>query len=158
MKREIMIMNNQLEISNIAAETMQVLRYFDRNFRSKISSDFLKLLEELSEGSNIVVKIDKNKELKDQNISEGCKDLIAIIYYRFIATEDEKREIIKAWNNNEMSYQNMLREKYNVDNIFKDKTDKNTDKQKIENSLVEIKKDSLIEKIKRFLNKIFRSK
>ena len=127
-------------------------------FRSKISSDFLKLLEELSEGSNIVVKIDKNKELKDQNISEGCKDLIAIIYYRFIATEDEKREIIKAWNNNEMSYQNMLREKYNVDNIFKDKTDKNTDKQKIENSLVEIKKDSLIEKIKRFLNKIFRSK
>mgnify|MGYP005774619743 CR=1 FL=1 len=151
-------MNNQLEISNIAAETMQVLRYFDRNFRSKISSDFLKLLEELSEGSNIVVKIDKNKELKDQNISEGCKDLIAIIYYRFIATEDEKREIIKAWNNNEMSYQNMLREKYNVDNIFKDKTDKNTDKQKIENSLVEIKKDSLIEKIKRFLNKIFRSK
>ena len=158
MKREIMIMNNQLEISNIAAETMQVLRYFDRNFRSKISSDFLKLLEELSEGSNIVVKTDKNKELKDQNISEGCKDLIAIIYYRFIATEDEKREIIKAWNNNEMSYQNMLREKYNVDNIFKDKTDKNTDKQKIENSLVEIKKDSLIEKIKRFLNKIFRSK
>lgn len=151
-------MNNQLEISNIAAETMQVLRYFGRNFRSKISSDFLKLLEELSEGSNIVVKIDKNKELKDQNISEGCKDLIAIIYYRFIATEDEKREIIKAWNNNEMSYQNMLREKYNVDNIFKDKTDKNTDKQKIENSLVEIKKDSLIEKIKRFLNKIFRSK
>lgn len=151
-------MNNQLEISNIAAETMQVLRYFDRNFRSKISSDFLKLLEELSEGSNIVVKIDENKELKDQNISEGCKDLIAIIYYRFIATEDEKREIIKAWNNNEMSYQNMLREKYNVDNIFKDKTDKNTDKQKIENSLVEIKKDSLIEKIKRFLNKIFRSK
>lgn len=151
-------MNNQLEISNIAAETMQVLRYFDRNFRSKISSDFLKLLEELSEGSNIVVKIDKNKELKDQNISEGCKDLIAIIYYRFIATEDEKREIIKAWNNNEMTYQNMLREKYNVDNIFKDKTDKNTDKQKIENSLVEIKKDSLIEKIKRFLNKIFRSK
>ena len=151
-------MNNQLEISNIAAETMQVLRYFDRNFRSKISSDFLKLLEELSEGCNIVVKIDKNKELKDQNISEGCKDLIAIIYYRFIATEDEKREIIKAWNNNEMSYQNMLREKYNVDNIFKDKTDKNTDKQKIENSLVEIKKDSLIEKIKRFLNKIFRSK
>ena len=116
------------------------------------------MLEELSEGSNIVVKIDKNKELKDQNISEGCKDLIAIIYYRFIATEDEKREIIKAWNNNEMSYQNMLREKYNVDNIFKDKTDKNTDKQKIENSLVEIKKDSLIEKIKRFLNKIFRSK
>lgn len=151
-------MNNQLEISNIAAETMQVLRYFDRNFRAKISSDFLELLGKLSEGSNIVVKIDKNKELKDQNISEGCKDLIAIIYYRFIATEDEKKEIIRAWNNNEMSYQSMLREKYNVDNIFKDKTNKNTDKQKIENSLVEIRKDSLIEKIKRFLNKIFRSK
>ena len=74
------------------------------------------------------------------------------MYYRFIATEEEKREIIKAWNNNEIQYQNMLKEKYNVDDIFKNKTKKDI----VENSLVEIKKDSFIEKIKKFIRKILK--
>lgn len=151
-----MMMNNQLEISNVAAETIQLLGYFDKEFVSKISTDFLKFLKKIAEGSNINVKINENKKLKDQDISDECKDLIAIIYYRFIATEEEKKEIITAWNNNEILYQNMLREKYNVDNIFNDRMINHINEQKSENSLVEVKKDSLIEKIKRIINKIFR--
>lgn len=149
-------MTSQLEINNIAAETIQILNYFDKSFVDKISNDFLEVLKELAEKSNVIVKIDKEKALKDQNISEGCKDLIAIMYYRFIATEEEKREIIKAWNNNEIQYQNMLKEKYNVDDIFKNKTKKDIAEQNTENSLVEIKKDSFIEKIKKFIRKILK--
>ena len=39
--------------------------------------------------------LDSNKKLRDQNISEECKDLISLIYYNYIADENEKKEILK---------------------------------------------------------------
>ena len=112
-------MNNQLEINDVAKETLEVLKYFDLDFIAKISGKFLMNLKKLSEKSNIIVTIDQNLKLKDQKISNECKDLISIIYYKYIATEEEKRTIIDIWNNNEALYQEKNREKYNPDNIFK---------------------------------------
>ncbi len=99
-------MKNQIEISNIAKETIEVLNHFDEEFTSKISKTFLNNLYELSKNSNIKVIIDENKELKDQNISEECKDLLSILYYKYIATEEEKTDIIEIWKNNDILYKN----------------------------------------------------
>ena len=59
-----------IEICDIAKETIQVLTYFDFEFTSKISKDFLDFLKETAEKSDIIVNIDFNKKLKEQNISE----------------------------------------------------------------------------------------
>ncbi len=99
-------MKNKIDVSNIAKETIEVLNYFDEEFISKISKNFLNNLYELSKNSNISVTIDENKNLKDQNISEECKDLLSVLYYRYIATETEKMDIIEIWKSNDILYKN----------------------------------------------------
>ena len=105
-------MTNQLMINNIAKETIIVLNYFDESFISKISNSFLLKLKELAKDSNLVVKIDKYKSLKEQNISNECKDLISIIYYKYVASKDEQKELWNLWNNNEILYQKIIKDKY----------------------------------------------
>ena len=65
-----------METKDIAKETIEVFKYLDASLIENISKSFLDFLEELSQESNIIVNIDSNKKLRDQNISEECKDLI----------------------------------------------------------------------------------
>ena len=149
-------MEDNQEMSNLAKETLEVLKYFDLDFVSKISDNFLKQLEELAKNSKLVVNVDKNKELKDQNISDECKDLISIMYYRYVASEEEKREITNIWKNNEIKYQEKLKQKYNPNEIFKNneiQKEKNVEEQKLPTV---IEKENIIEKIRTFFKNLFR--
>lgn len=97
-------MTNYQEMSNVAKETIELLKYFDKSFVSKISPDFLKQLEELSKDSNITVTIDKNLDLKSQKVSSETKDLICILYYQYVAKDKEKRAIVNLWEDNDILY------------------------------------------------------
>ena len=152
-------MTGQMEISDVAKETVEILKYFDSNFISKISTNFLNFLKYLASKSNINVTIDKNKKLKEQDVSEECKSLIALIYHDYIADEEEKKKIEKIWNENELIYQQRLKEKYNPDDIFKKKYQDNEEVSKRENvQLVEYEQESfwskLFKKIKSFFKKV----
>ena len=71
----------ELEMSDVARETIDVINYFNPNFIAKISSTFLNGLKEIAKSSTKITQIDKTKKLKEQNISEESKDLISLIYY-----------------------------------------------------------------------------
>ena len=59
--------------------------------------------------------------------------------------------ILKKLSMNEQQYQEILHEKYNPDNIFKNKQ-KNTENNQMQTTaIVEYKNDSLFKKIKKFL-------
>ena len=132
-------MTNQVEISNVAKETLYILEYFNPEFVAKIPLNFKNNLKEIAKNSNIIVKIDRNRKLKEQPILEETKELIASIYYSYVATEEQKKELIEIWSENERVFQEELRKKYNPDNIFK----KNTQLQeKEELGLLEIKKEN----------------
>lgn len=139
------------EISNVAKETICVLNYFDNSFISKIPINFLNEMKNLAKESNLIVKIDKNKKLEEQDLLEETKDMLSLIYYSYIATKEEKDEIKSIWNNNELLYQEELKEKYNVDNMFKE----NGKEQ--ENKLIIIEdKKGILQDIKNFFKSIFR--
>ena len=146
-------MIGQIEISDVARETLVVLKYLDVNFVSKIPDDFINELKKLAKKSTLTVKIDKDKKLKEQDISEETKDLISLIYYTYIATNEEKEEIEKIWNQNEELYQNIIREKYNTDNIFKKNVIKDS-KQETLNLPSIVQKENFIKKIINVLKKM----
>ncbi len=139
---------------DVAKETTEILKYVNYSFASKISSDFLKQLEELARNSDKTVIIDKNKSLKDQKILSQTKDLISILYYKYIATDEEKKELINIWKNNDILYQKRISEYYAPDNIFKNKKIQNEEISDKELPMV-IQKKSVIEKIKDFFKNIF---
>lgn len=139
------------EMNDVAKETLTVLDYFDSNLIEKIPIKFLNYLNELSLGSNRDVHIDLEKKLIEQDISEESKDLIALIYYSYIADEEEKKQILKLWNENEKKYVKELEKKYNPDNIFKDRN------RNINNLPAQIRKRNLLDKIISFIRNIFNS-
>lgn len=107
------------EINDVCKEVLTILAYFNNDVMEKIPSRILKKLNELAADSKLDYYIDKEKNLIEQDISEKSKDLIALLYYSYIANENEKYELSKIWNENEEKYQKELNEKYNSNNIFK---------------------------------------
>lgn len=138
-------------ISDISKETLTFLSYFDKKLIEKIPNYIITKLCEEAADSKLNFYIDTSKSFVEQAISEKSKDLISFIYYDYIAEEQEKEEILKQWNLNEKNFQKDLREKYNIDNILKNKRRETF----IENTNlpVEIKEESFLKKLVNFIKK-----
>lgn len=137
-------------ISDIAKETLTFLAFFDQEMIKKIPEYVIANLCAEAADSNLDFYINKNKNFQEQEISEKSKDLLALIYYEYIAQGYEKKEILNQWNLNEQNYQNMQNEKYSYDKIFKNK-EKTTCTELIK---VETKKETLFQKIKELIKRI----
>ena len=134
-------------ISDISKETLTFLAFFDNKMIEKIPAEIIKKLCEEAADSKLDFYIDPSKSFKEQRVSEKSKDLIALIYYDYIADLDEKEEILKQWDLNEKNYRQAQEEKYSYDILFKNK--ETTDCVR----LIEIKKDTIFQKIIKLLKK-----
>ena len=141
-------------ISDISKETLTFLSYFDSKLIEKVPNNIIAKLCDEAADSKLNFYVNTNKSFGEQIISEKSKDLISLIYYDYIAEEEEKKEILKQWNLNEKNFQEHQREKYNIDNILKNKQRETF----IENTnlLVEIKEESFIKKIVNFIKKFLK--
>ena len=149
-------MNGNFELNDIANETLVVIEHFEFNLIKQIPQRIINYLKELAIESKKNYKIDENKSLANQDISEQSKDLISYIYYSYIANEEEKKEIEKKWDKNEIEYIKELNKKYNYDELF------NKKKYIVQNvsSSTEIAeyKENVFTKIKKMIFKIFGKK
>ena len=91
-------------MKDIAKETIEILKCFDNKSVSKIPYNFLKTLVILAQDSKMNIYIDRRLKLHQQDISEESKDLLSLIYYNYMAEDEEKREILKAWQKNGTVY------------------------------------------------------
>ena len=130
-------------------EVVEVLENMPDSDTSKISPEFMKMIIENSDWSYEFV-YDKLKSLEDQNISEEARCVLAIIYLRYFAEEDEKKELISQMRQNDLDSENMKKELYNPDNLFENKH-----KETIEDLENEVSLIKMPEKwYKRIFNKI----
>lgn len=160
-KEKKMVTQAMLSSYNVSKETLEVLKYFDSAFISKIPESFLRAMKDLASKAVVDVKIDTTKSLKEQNISEDCKDMIALIYYNYVATKPERLEITEIWKNNEKVYQKALYEKYNPDNVFENTIDERLSNsgnitQQTENLPAVVEEKNVIQKIISFIKNIFK--
>ena len=107
---------------------------------------------------NIENKRDKEKVIEINNIeeyqaSEQANKLLAVLYKNYFATDEEK-EVIQA--KEKILYQKEqeeLREKYNLDNLFKNRVSK---VETVENSVAMVEyKESIFTKIKNWFKRTF---
>lgn len=101
---------------------------------------------------NYIKSINPNQPIKEQNLKEETLALIAMLNLQYwCEDESEKQKLKSIYEENEKKYQVELREKYNPDNIFKDKQ-KNIETNHLQQTaMIEYKKDSLFQKIKKFI-------
>ena len=79
--------------------------------------------------------------------------IFALLKLNYWCSEEERKSFIKKLNENEILYQEQLREKYNPDNIFNNKQEQTV----VENKdlSVEIKKETFFKKLISFIKGLF---
>lgn len=147
-------MINVVDFSIISKEVLTILAYCDESIIRKIPSSFFKELVEYAADSKEDCFIDPNKTLDKQNISEKSKDLLALIYYSYIADDTVKNKLKHSWDINEKKYQEELKKIYNTDNLFNKKTAVNSENVQ----LIKYEKENLITKIINKIKSIFSGK
>ena len=100
-------------------------------------------------------KLSVDIPIEKQNLQEETWNLIAMIYLKYLCEdEEEKKELEQIYDENEKKYREEMKEKYNPEKIFKER-----DKQQvIQNLPIKVQKESIIQKIIKFINKLFHKK
>lgn len=103
------------------SETLHYLKGINQNDLDRIPNKFIQFLND-----NCLIdyecNFDYTKPLKELDISNEARGLIAMICLNYWCTNEEQKEIFKKHlTENELKYQEELRKKYNQDNIFNNK-------------------------------------
>lgn len=92
-------------------------------------------------------------DFQNQEILDETKIILSIIYRDFIASNEVKKQIYKTENLELSQEEKRIREKYNPDNMFKNKA---TKVEPVENSAVMVEyKESIFTKIKNWFKRTF---
>lgn len=140
-----------LEYKQSLTELNTIIHYMDMEYLKKIPQKFINFISENMD-SNYEPNISKNIPINEQTLKKDTRVLLSLLYRNYWCDEESKTELIKEDLLVKDIYEKELREKYNPDNIFKNKKeqiDNISTSQVQENvtSLVEYKEQTWYQKI-----------
>lgn len=143
------------------AETLHYLKGINQEDINKIPNKFMLFLEE-NAADNYSCDFDYNKPLKELNLTNETKGLIAMICLNYwCETEEQKNKFSNHLNINEQKYQEVLKSKYNIDDIFKKRDISNNEKitsENINKLPVEVKNQNIFRRLLKYIKKFFNKK
>lgn len=147
------------EFAEAATELNVILKYLPVEYVEKIPKKLRSFFEKV-ESKTYLAKIDPNKNLEQQDVKEKTKDLITIIYKNYWCNETERNKIDTKLIENDKLYEESLLNKYNPDNILKNKqvTNINSEQTLEKISLVEVKETTIFTKFLSFIQNLFTKK
>ena len=144
------------ELSEAAVEFNSILEYTSEDLKNKIPKKFLDFLQSI-QSKTYKFEYDKTKKLDEQKLKPKTRGLIALVYQDYICNEAEKEEYIKKSQKLIKQIEESKREKYNPNDIFKDKKIENDRDTTNTVEIVEYK-ESIIKRIIRKIKNIFTKK
>ena len=139
-------------------EVLEILKYMPKEEVNKIPKEMIEMFETKRDKSYIF-KVKEVDDFADLNILDETEAIFVNIFRDYWATPEQKKKIIEKQDNDKSIIEKEKMEKYNPDNIFK-KSEKlkpniNTEDNKEETSLVEVKENFFIKFID-FIKNIFK--
>ena len=95
-----------ITICNAAKEVLEILKNTELEFTSRISSEEMIILRQLAKRANIEVEINPEIRIEEQKCSKEAKEILALLYYKFVANEKEKKELKEKWEKNDKKISN----------------------------------------------------
>lgn len=137
------------------AEVDNFIECLDSYDKNKVPESIRKYFKkEKSKNYNKI--IDVNKPIKDQNLKDETLAIISMLNLKYWCDdEEEKKRLMTIYSENEKKYQNELKEKYDIEKIFKERNNKKSENYQ-EKNVPEIKKESLWDKLKNMILKMFK--
>lgn len=137
-------------------EFIGLLTVEEQNEIPKKLRDFFKKEKD----NEYVKKINPNIAIEEQNLMQETLILIAMLNLKYWCKDEQEKEKLKSiYSENERKYQEKLREKYNLDNIFSNRKNREEKSEKQVNSVAMVEyKEPIFEKIKKIVVNIFKYK
>ena len=142
------------------AELDEFIELLDESDKNKIPSNVRAFFKN-EKDKNYINHIDREIPIDKQNLREETLALIALLYLRYICTDEKEKDRLRnIYNENERKYQEYIKEKYDPEKALERKNEQtNNSDEKIEDGVdkateekaLVIHKESLI---KRIINKI----
>lgn len=101
-------------------ETLDILNHMDKSYTDNIPERFKVFLEK-NKSDSYIPNLDHSKKINEMNLKEKTKDILAILYMNYWCDSEQKSKYTSLIKQNEEKYQKELREKYDPNNIFKNK-------------------------------------
>ena len=153
-------MGTQMTKERMEAYTqiIEILKHMDKQYVEKVPLK-LRNFFEANCSKEYDFNINLNISLKEQNLKAKTLNILAMLNINFwCETKEHRQELNSLYSENERKYQEELREKYNPDNIFRNKNILEESVQREELALVDVSSiplhKKIFNKIKMFL-KIF---
>lgn len=142
-----------VEYSEAITETLDILKHTRKEDVMKISPKFMEYLHN-NASKTYKPDLDHSQKIKDMKLKRTTKAILAIIYKKFWCDDEKRKEFNNTLKDNEIRYQAELREKYNPDDLFKNKVSK---VETIENSVATVEyKESFFTKTKNWFKGLFK--
>lgn len=139
-------------------EIIEILKYTKKSDVKKIPKEKI-IMWKTNMDKNWNFKVDTSKKLEEQKILAETRAIIANIFYNYWATDYQKQRIDEKDKKNTKIQEIHKREKYNPDNIFKNKQVKEFNDTNEENqSLTVIKEEKWYNKLLKKIQNIFNRK
>lgn len=145
------------ELSEAAVEFNYILDNSSQEIRNKISPKFIKYMRDIA-STTYIFNYDNSKKLNEQKLKAETRGLIALVYQDYICTEEEKKDYIIKCKNYKFEKEKKLREKYNPDDILKNKREIKNEEQTEEKSLTVVQEEKWYQKIFNLIKGLFRKK
>lgn len=138
-------------------EIVELLNHFPEEDLKKIPKEIINVFMENMDNQYEFI-VDKTKRLNEQEMLPETKEILALIYEDYWATDDERKQLMKKSYENERKYQEEINKKYVSDNLFKNKKDTLKTTEKIVKEEVNVVKynESLFKKIWNKMLNIFK--
>lgn len=137
-----------VETKEVYSEVYQVLNLLGTEYINKLPNSLFNMLKEKRD-INYTPQYVEDIPLDEQNIKKETLAIIALLHLNYwCENEKEKAELKQLLSNNEIRYQQELRDKYDPENVFKKCNAENVVEK--QTSLVEYK----IPFLKRIISKI----
>ena len=144
----------EIEYSEAAVEVLDILNHTNKEDVARIPQSFIKFLTNISSKS-YKVKFNHEQPINGLNLKKQTKELLGFIYITWWCDKEEREKYKKLIQESNIKNEE-IKEKYNVNDIFKNKKEKQEHKiiqneNVMKTSIAEYKKENIF---KRVLNKI----
>lgn len=106
------------EYEEAMTEVVEILEHTKKEEIEKIPPKFMEYLRKYS-SKKYVPNLNHAQKLKDMNLKPMTKALISLIYREYFCDEMQKKEYDKKILEAELQYQEELRKKFKIDDLFK---------------------------------------
>ena len=144
----------EIEYSEAAVEVLDILNYTNKEDVARIPQSFIKFLTNIASRSYIV-EFNHEQPIDSLNLKKQTKELLGFIYITWWCDKEEREKYKNLIHESNIKNEE-VKEKYNVNDIFKKKKENQEHKitqneNVIKANIVEYKEESIF---KRIINKI----